>query len=90
MKLILALTFTCALAFGQDAPSEALLRAEIDHLKAQLAVAVQQLEIASLPQVMRTRLAAAEAAEKLKALQSATQPVAAPASAESEKQSPSR
>ena len=63
--LILALSLT---ASAQE-PNADLLRAEIEALRAQLAVVQQQLEIANLPQVMRARLAAIDAGEKLKAAQ---------------------
>lgn len=79
MRTLTLLLLIAAPVFAQDQPTEARLRAEIEHLKAQLAVAVQQLEIASLPQVMRTRLAAAEAAAKFEAAQKKDAPKPEPA-----------
>ena len=63
--LIFALSFT---ASAQESNTD-LLRAEIEALRAQLAVVQQQLEIANLPQVMRARLAAIDAGAKLEAAQ---------------------
>lgn len=83
--LILALA---ASAFAEEAkPTIEALQIEIEYLKAQLALANQQLEIATLPAVMKTRLAAIEAGERLKAAKSIGEPGndAKPASPQAEK-----
>ncbi len=68
MRPVLALIILACSAFADDPKPADLeqLNAQISALKAQLALAQQNLEICALPEVMRVRLAAYDAMQKAK------------------------
>ncbi len=73
---ILILLAFSALADDQKPADVDQLRAQIMALQAQLALAQQNLEICALPEVMRVRLAAYDATQKAKPVE--TKPQAKP------------
>ena len=75
MRFLLSLILLSGLAIAADPPKPPDTRdAEIAALKAQVALLQVELQIAMLPEVMRARLAAADAQAALKAAQGAAKP----------------
>ena len=74
MRSILFAVLLAGAVLAADPPKPDTRDAEIAALKAQVALLQVELQIATLPDVMRARLAAADAQAALKAAQGAAKP----------------
>lgn len=74
MRLILSALLLAGVGLAADPPKPDTRDAEIAALKAQVALLQVELQIATLPEVMRARLVAMDAQSALKAAQNAAKP----------------
>lgn len=74
MRLILSTLLLAGAVIAADQPKPDARDAEIAALKAQVALLQVELQIATLPEVMRARLVAMDAQSALKAAQNAAKP----------------